>query len=52
MSGGGSVAALYQGTLVAGASSHTVYRGGIEIEIDTWVDFPQAGPCHGHAAHG
>ena len=29
------VAALYQGRLAAGASSYTVYRGGIEIEIDT-----------------
>lgn len=29
------VAALYQGRLAAGASSYTVYNGGIEIEIDT-----------------
>ena len=28
-------AVLYQNELVAGASSYTVYRGGIEIEIDT-----------------
>ncbi len=31
------VAALYQGRLVAGASSYTVYQGGIEIEVDTHV---------------
>lgn len=37
------VAALYQGTPVAGASSYTVYRGGIEIEIDTRVDFRRQG---------
>ena len=36
-------AALYQGTPVAGASSYTVYRGGIEIEIDTRVDFRRQG---------
>ena len=35
------VAALYQGTPVAGASSYTVYRGG--IEIDTRVDFRRQG---------
>lgn len=29
------VAALYGGSLAAGASSYTVYHGGIEIEIDT-----------------
>ncbi len=29
------VAALYKGKLVAGASSYTIYDGGIEIEIDT-----------------
>ena len=28
-------AALYEGKLVAGASSYSVYHGGIEIEIDT-----------------
>lgn len=32
---GVGVAALCQGRLVAGASSYTVYTGGIEIEIDT-----------------
>lgn len=32
------VAALYGGVPVAGASSYTVYRGGIEIEIDTRAD--------------
>ncbi|MCD2493586.1 GNAT family N-acetyltransferase [Lacrimispora sp. NSJ-141] len=28
-------AALYKGRLVSGASSYSVYRGGIEIEVDT-----------------
>lgn len=32
-----------RGTPVAGASSYTVYRGGIEIEIDTRVDFRRQG---------
>lgn len=32
------VAALYDGVPVAGASSYTVYQGGIEIEIDTRED--------------
>lgn len=32
------VAALHDGVVVSGASSYTVYRGGIEIEIDTRED--------------
>lgn len=37
------VCALYQGTLVAGASSYTVYDSGIEIEVDTHPDFQRRG---------
>jgi GNAT superfamily N-acetyltransferase len=37
------VAVIYQGTLVAGASSYTVYHDGIEIEIDTKPEFRQNG---------
>lgn len=37
------VGALYQGKLVAGASSYSVYRGGIEIEIDTKPEFRRQG---------
>ncbi|WP_418666021.1 GNAT family N-acetyltransferase [Allofournierella sp.] len=37
------VAVLRQGRLVAGASSYTVYRGGIEIEIDTHPDHRRKG---------
>lgn len=37
------VAALYDGKLVAGASSYSVYRGGIEIEIDTKPEFRRQG---------
>lgn len=37
------VAALFQGELVAGASSYAVYRGGIEIEIDTKPEFRRKG---------
>ncbi len=33
------VAMLHQGKLVAGASSYTVYRDGIEIEIDTKLEY-------------
>ncbi len=36
-------AALYQGELVSGASSYTVYREGIEIEIGTREDFRRKG---------
>ena len=36
-------AALWNGQTVAGASSYTVYRGGIEIEIDTREDFRRRG---------
>lgn len=35
--------ALYQGYPVAGASSYAVYRGGIEIEIDTKEEFRRQG---------
>lgn len=37
------VAITRQGELVAGASSYTVYRGGIEIEIGTREDFRRKG---------
>lgn len=37
------VAVIYQGTLVSGASSYTVYNDGIEIEIDTKPEFRQNG---------
>ena len=37
------VAALYHGELVSGASSYTVYHGGIEIEIDTRQDHRRKG---------
>ena len=36
-------AILHKGELVAGASSYTVYRGGIEIEIDTRSDYRRKG---------
>jgi len=36
-------AILHNGELVAGASSYTVYRGGIEIEIDTRTDYRRKG---------
>ncbi|MCI9173782.1 MAG: GNAT family N-acetyltransferase [Lachnospiraceae bacterium] len=36
-------AVLYQGELVSGASSYTVYREGIEIEIGTREDFRRRG---------
>lgn len=36
-------AVLFQGELVSGASSYTVYNGGIEIEIDTKPEFRQMG---------
>jgi len=36
-------AILHNGDLVAGASSYTVYRGGIEIEIDTRIDCRRKG---------
>lgn len=32
------VAALYKGELVSGASSYTVFKDGIEIEVDTRID--------------
>lgn len=40
---GGGFAAMYQGEVVAGASSYTAYRDGIEIEIDTREDHRRQG---------
>ena len=40
---GAGIAAVFQGEPVSGASSYTVYRGGIEIEIDTRADFRRRG---------
>lgn len=40
---GFGVVALHQGELVSGASSYTVYQGGIEIEIDTKEDYRRKG---------
>nr|WP_315024904.1 GNAT family N-acetyltransferase [uncultured Aminipila sp.] len=37
------VAVIHQGKPVSGASSYTVYNGGIEIEIDTKPEFRQRG---------
>lgn len=37
------VSAIYEGRPVSGASSYTVYKGGIEIEIDTKPEFRQKG---------
>lgn len=37
------VAAMHNGELVSGASSYTVYRDGIEIEIDTRADYRRKG---------
>lgn len=37
------VAALYNGEIVAGASSYSSYNGGIEIEIDTKKEFRRRG---------
>ena len=37
------VAAMYGGEIVAGASSYSSYRGGIEIEIDTRKDYRRRG---------
>ncbi len=36
-------AVLYQNRVVSGASSYTVFRGGIEIEVDTHPDFRRKG---------
>lgn len=44
------VAVLRNGELVAGASSYTVYRGGIEIEIDTREDCRRKGLARACAA--
>ena len=40
---GFGVAVLYNGEFVSGASSYTIYDGGIEIEIDTKPEFRQRG---------
>lgn len=40
---GVGVAALYEGVPVAGAGSYCVYRGGIEVEIDTRADHRRRG---------
>ena len=37
------VVAIHNGEVVAGASSYTVYRGGIEIEIDTRENYRRRG---------
>jgi len=37
------VAALHKGQVVSGASSYTIYDGGIEIEIDTRKDYRRRG---------
>ncbi len=44
------VVALYQGKLVAGASSYSTYEKGIEIEIDTHPDFRRKGLAKAVAA--
>lgn len=44
------VAVLYQGKLVAGASSYSTYENGIEIEIDTHPDFRRKGLAKAVAA--
>ncbi|WP_394405827.1 GNAT family N-acetyltransferase [Streptococcus sp. 20-1249] len=44
------VVALYQGKLVAGASSYSTYENGIEIEIDTHPDFRRKGLAKAVAA--
>ena len=43
-------AVLHQGKVVCGASSYTVYQGGIEIEIDTRKDFRRKGLARACAA--
>lgn len=40
---GFGIAVLHDGALVSGASSYTIYRGGIEIEIDTKPEYRQRG---------
>jgi GNAT superfamily N-acetyltransferase len=37
------VAVIHQGKPVSGASSYTVYNGGIEIEVDTKPEFRRKG---------
>ena len=44
------VVAIYQGKLVAGASSYSTYKNGIEIEIDTHPDFRRKGLAKAVAA--
>ena len=43
-------AVLFDGTLAAGASSYTVYQGGIEIEIDTKEEHRRRGLARACAA--
>lgn len=43
-------AVLYQGRVVCGASSYTVFQGGIEIEVDTHPDFRRKGLAKACAA--
>ena len=40
---GVGVVAMYEGVPVAGAGSYSVYRGGIEVEIDTREDHRRRG---------
>ena len=47
---GMGVAVRYKGELVAGASSYTVYSGGIEIQIDTRKDYRNRGLASSCAA--
>lgn len=37
------ICALHQGKIVSGASSYTIYDGGIEIEVDTHPDYRRLG---------
>lgn len=37
------VVALHRGEVIGGASSYIIYRGGIEIEVDTHVDWRRKG---------
>lgn len=42
--------ALHGGKIVSGASSYTVYPGGIEIEVDTRPDYRRRGLARACAA--
>ena len=44
------VAVIHQGQVVSGASSYTVYNGGIEIEVDTKQEFRRQGLAKACAA--